>query len=200
MLSARITGALLMAQLCAIPLTLYCRSTFATIRATKPARNDTPIIAPTRGLTRPIQPVASNPPEPERWDTTMGAKPTPMTLPPKQAKIMHSHSANSPELDGESYSEETPLTILFGDGPKVRILAALLADPELDHNVTEIAEMAGVSRNTVYRHLDDLLDIGVVRKTRETGGSPRYKIDKENPAAKKLAELEWELVDFVFEK
>lgn len=100
----------------------------------------------------------------------------------------------------EPYADGTALTQLLGDGPKVKILAAFLADPEWDHNITEIAEMAGVSRNTVYRHIEDLTDLGVVEQTRERGGSKQYQINKDNPAAKKLAELEWELIDIAFDE
>lgn len=102
--------------------------------------------------------------------------------------------------ESEVYAEGTALTELFGDGPKVKILATFLADPDFDHNVTDIARLSGVTRKTVYNHLDDLLELGVVEKTRETGGSPRYKIDKENEAAKLLGQLEWELIDLAFEK
>lgn len=100
----------------------------------------------------------------------------------------------------DAYADGAALALLLGDGPKVRLLSALLAEPDFDHTVTEIAELAGVSRNTVYRHLDDLLELGVVVETRESGGSPRYQIDTENPAATKLAELEWELIDLAFEE
>lgn len=101
---------------------------------------------------------------------------------------------------GEIYAEGTALTYLFGDGPKVKILASFLADPNFDHNVTDISRLSGITRKTVYKHLEDLLEIGVVEKTRETGGSSRYKIDKDNEAAKLLGQLEWELVDLVFEE
>lgn len=104
-----------------------------------------------------------------------------------------------PSKRGESYADGTALTKLLGDGPKVKILAAFLADPEWDHNITEIAEMAGVSRNTVYRHIEDITDLGVVKK-RERGSSTQYRINKDNAAAKKLAELEWELIDIAFEE
>lgn len=101
---------------------------------------------------------------------------------------------------GEAYADDSALTVLLGDSPKVAILAAFLADPDpdFDYNVTEIANLAGVSRNTVYRHLDDLKEIGVITKTRETGGSPRYKFNKDNPAAKRVAQLEWELMDILY--
>lgn len=104
-----------------------------------------------------------------------------------------SHESNEP------YAQNTALTALLGDGVRVKILAAFLADPEYDLNVTEAANRADVSRNTVYRHLDDFLELGVIFKTRESGG-PRYKINKESTVAKKLAELEWELIDVVFDE
>lgn len=104
------------------------------------------------------------------------------------------------EDEHEVYADGTPLTELFGDGPKVKILAALLADPDLDHNVTDIARLSGVTRKTVYKHLDDLLSLGVVEKTRETGNSPRYKLETDNEATKLLAQLEWELIDLAFEE
>jgi DNA-binding transcriptional ArsR family regulator len=100
----------------------------------------------------------------------------------------------------DAYADGAALALLLGDGPKVRMLSALLAEPDFDHTVTEIADLAGVSRNTVYRHLDDLLELGVVVETRETGGSPRYQIDRGNPAAEKLAALEWTLIDLAFEE
>lgn len=102
--------------------------------------------------------------------------------------------------DGESYAEGSALTEFLGDGPKIKILAAFLADPdpEFDYTVTEIAELAGVSRNTVYRHIEDLIEVGAIVKTRESGGSPRYKFDKENDAAKRIAQLEWDLVEILY--
>lgn len=101
--------------------------------------------------------------------------------------------------DEEAYAEDSILTKLLGDGPKVKILTAFLADPdpEFDYTVTEIADLAGVSRNTVYRHLDDLQETGVIVKTRESGSSPRYKFNKENDAAKRIAQLEWDLMEIL---
>jgi len=103
------------------------------------------------------------------------------------------------KADQEAYAEGSVLTQFLGDGPKIKILAAFLADPdpEFDYTVTEIADLAGVSRNTVYRHLDDLLEVGAIVKTRESGSSPRYKLNKDNPAAKLVAQLEWELMDLL---
>ncbi|MDS0223658.1 winged helix-turn-helix domain-containing protein [Haloarcula sp. S1AR25-5A] len=114
-----------------------------------------------------------------------------------------SSTKDSPNTeDSGAYAEDSALTQLLGNGPKVSIIAAFLADPdpEFDYNVTEIADLAGVSRNTVYRHLDDLVDIGVIQKTRESGGSPRYKLNEDNAAAKRMAQLEWDLIDVLYEE
>lgn len=99
-------------------------------------------------------------------------------------------------VDGEStaYADETALTDLLGDNPKVKILAVLLSEGR-DINVSRIAEQAGVSRSTVYDHIDNLQALGVVEQTRKIGGSPLYQLKKESEAAKKLAQLEWALLD-----
>lgn len=93
----------------------------------------------------------------------------------------------------DNYAENTPLTKLFGNGARTKIIAALLKQTD-DVNVSTIAELAGMSRSTVYDHLDDLVETGIVVQTREVGSSKLYKIDKENELAKHLAKLEWGLV------
>ncbi|WP_436347048.1 helix-turn-helix domain-containing protein [Natronorubrum sp. FCH18a] len=98
--------------------------------------------------------------------------------------------------NSQNYTENVALTNLFGDNPKVKILAVLLQQGR-DVNVSTIADVGGMSRSSIYRHIDDLLELGVVKKTREIGGSPLYQINKGSQVAKKLAELEWVLVDEV---
>lgn len=93
----------------------------------------------------------------------------------------------------DSYASDTPLVKLFGPKPRVKILAVLLAQGR-DINASTIAELAGVSRSSVYDHLDPLITLGLVNKTREINGSPLYEINKDSPSAKKLAQLEMELV------
>ena len=96
--------------------------------------------------------------------------------------------------DGESFAEQTALTQLLGDHPKVKILVVLLSEGR-DINVSRIAEQAGMSRTTVYNHIDDLRDLNVVEKTRELGGCPLYQLNRSSEVAKKLGQLEWELLD-----
>lgn len=101
--------------------------------------------------------------------------------------------------DGRSYADSSALTVLLGNGAKVKILVALLSETSQDFNVTDIARLAGVSRNTVYSHLDELISVGVVEESRKVGAGRMYRINQDNEVAKKLAEIEWDLMDAMFE-
>lgn len=108
-------------------------------------------------------------------------------------------TTNSTHNTEEStFAEESALTDLFGDHPKTKILAALLSEAR-DVNITRIADLGGMSRSTVYKHVEDLQDLGVVEQTRKIGGSPLYQLNRESDVAEKLGQLEWALLD-VFEE
>jgi len=101
------------------------------------------------------------------------------------------------EDHGQTYADGTVLTKLLGESPKVKIIASLLSENNVDLNVTDIADLAGLHRTTVYDHLDALQELGVVVKTREVGGSPMYRINRDSDVAEDLATLEWDLLDAV---
>jgi DNA-binding transcriptional ArsR family regulator len=98
-------------------------------------------------------------------------------------------------METEPYAKNSVLTKLLGDRPKVRLLTALLSepDPKYDYNITELADLAGISRNTVYRHLPELEELGVVTETRTSGASQRYKLNDSHPTVEHLKKLEWKL-------
>jgi DNA-binding transcriptional ArsR family regulator len=99
------------------------------------------------------------------------------------------------DADADDYASDTYFVDALGDSAKTRILATLLGSHTDDLNITEIARIAGIDRTTVYQHLDDLLDYGLIEHTRTVGNSKMYQINKDNPAAEKLAAFEWELLD-----
>lgn len=108
-------------------------------------------------------------------------------------------AAKNPDTENDSFAEQTALTDLLGNHPKVKIISVLLSEGR-DINVSQIAEQAGMSRSTVYDHLDDLCEIGVVEQTRKIGGSPLYQLNRENPVSKDLGQLEWDLLDVMSEE
>jgi DNA-binding transcriptional ArsR family regulator len=92
--------------------------------------------------------------------------------------------------DAEAYADDTPLTHVFGDNARIKILSAMLSERDQDLNVTDIARMAGVARSTVYDHLDDLERMHLVVETREMGGGPMYQINNDNPIVERIHEIE----------
>jgi predicted transcriptional regulator len=93
----------------------------------------------------------------------------------------------------DSYAEHSALTTLVGESPPAKILAALLKTPG-SLTTTRIAELGGMSRSSVYKYIDLLININVVTKE-SRGNTTVYSINKQSPVAQKLAELEYELVD-----
>ena len=90
----------------------------------------------------------------------------------------------------EPYADDTPLTYLFGSGARVKIVAALLGEEGTDLNVSDIARLAGVARSTVYDHIDELRELGVVEHTRNVGDSPMYRFNAESNVGEYVARLE----------
>ena len=82
----------------------------------------------------------------------------------------------------------------LGDTPKLRILEILLEGRELDYSLSDIARNAEIGRTTLFRIFDDLLKTKMIIPTRQIGNAKLFKINLENPAVKKLAELFDEIV------
>lgn len=94
------------------------------------------------------------------------------------------------ESAGDAYAEATPLTRIFGDTPKTKIIAALLSEYNRDITISDISDLSGVSRSAIYNHIDDLVDLGIVKETREMGGSTLYQINTDSEIVQRVAEIE----------
>lgn len=107
----------------------------------------------------------------------------------------HTTMTNTLHADSDSSSPEGEVVLgVLGDHPKTRILLALLTDPDRDYNLTDIGRLSDTDRSTVHRHMDSLLEYGVVKKTRKAGNAWMYQINRENEAAKAFAKFEWEAI------
>jgi len=96
------------------------------------------------------------------------------------------------EVHVESYADEAPLTYLFGNSARVKIIGVFVSERGRDLNVSEIARQAGVARSTVYNNLQPLEDLCVVSHTRDgrDGSSPRYQLNEDSELAELLYHLE----------
>lgn len=106
-------------------------------------------------------------------------------------------TTNNDEPDGplveiDHYAEEAPLTYLFGDSARVKIIGAFVAERNNDISISDIARLAGVARSTVYTHLDTLEMLGVIEHSRdiENGHSSLYQLNDDSDIAELCYKLE----------
>ena len=90
----------------------------------------------------------------------------------------------------EAFADGTPLVELVGKPGRAKLISVFVDERENDLNVSELARQAGVARSTVYDHLDDLVELGIVEETRETGPSTRYQLDTDDEIAELLYQLD----------
>ncbi|ELY96637.1 hypothetical protein C482_15453 [Natrialba chahannaoensis JCM 10990] len=87
----------------------------------------------------------------------------------------------------EAYADDTPLVELFGEGARARLLSVFATKRGREFSVTELSRQAGVTRKTVYDHLNKLEKLGVVKSV-DTGQANRYTT-ADSEVAEKLYEL-----------
>lgn len=90
----------------------------------------------------------------------------------------------------DTYADETPLVKIFGDHPKARIISALLSEKEYDINISDLARLSGASRSSIYDHIDELIEMNIVKKTRKSGNSQMYAINTDDELVQKIEETE----------
>ena len=96
-------------------------------------------------------------------------------------------ATSTSEVDRE-LAEEGPIATLFSGPARTRIIEAFVANKSRDLNVSDVARLSDTARSTVYRHIEDLQELGVVEAV-GTGRSERYTLNSDSD----LAELLWKV-------
>lgn len=91
---------------------------------------------------------------------------------------------------GEAFADGHPYMEIFGSPGRAKILAAFVSERGRDVTISYVAKLAGVARSTVYDHIDELEQWGVIKPTREMGQSTYYTLDTDNDLAHELYRLE----------
>jgi predicted transcriptional regulator len=86
--------------------------------------------------------------------------------------------------------EKTSFRLVFGDSPLIKVLDFFLDNQEFDYSLTDIAKEADVGWSTLHQFWDNILKLGLVKKTRRIGRAELYKLNTENPIVKKLIEID----------
>jgi len=82
------------------------------------------------------------------------------------------------------------LSELFGDCPQVKIVETFAENHDDSLSGPEISRMTGVTKATVYAHIDKLLKEDIIRKVRKVGKTQLYQLNNDNPKAKIILMLE----------
>jgi hypothetical protein len=85
--------------------------------------------------------------------------------------------------------DKTAFSEILGTSPLIRVLDFLMTYREFDYSLTDISKESGVGWNTLHSFFFKLVENGVVKETRQVGRAKLYKLNTDNPTAKKLIEL-----------
>lgn len=83
---------------------------------------------------------------------------------------------------------------VFGNYPQVKVLDFLIENDIFDYSKTQIAELSDVSFNTLETFWSKLIETGIVKASRRVGNSQMYQLNKDNPAVKKMLEIDKNLM------
>lgn len=83
---------------------------------------------------------------------------------------------------------------LFENYPLIRVLDFFLEEYLFDYSKTQVAELSGVSFNTLELFWDRLIKLGIIKKTRKVGNSEMYKLNTESMVVQKLMEIDKNLM------
>ena len=88
---------------------------------------------------------------------------------------------------------------IFVDSPQTKILDFLADHPRFDYTISEISEKAKVSRPTVYKVINLLLEKNLIIKTREQGNSSLFQLNLENRLVQLMLKFDFELAGKIAE-
>lgn len=92
---------------------------------------------------------------------------------------------------------EAPFEGIFGSTPELKTLQFLIAHSHFDYTKKELAEHAGISRQTVYKVLELFLKWRIVKETRKIGNVTLYALNKENRLVESFKKFDNEIIDII---
>lgn len=87
---------------------------------------------------------------------------------------------------------------MFGEYPLIKVLDFFLTYPSFDYSKTQVANEIGISRITIEKIWKELIEKGIILKTRDMGNAELYKLNTENPRVRVLMKIDFELASAYF--
>lgn len=82
---------------------------------------------------------------------------------------------------------------VFGESPINKVIDFLVVFDNFDYSMADIAENSNVGYSTLKELIPEMEKKGIIVKTRVSGKSNMYKLNKKNEAVKKFLEFYWNL-------
>ena len=95
---------------------------------------------------------------------------------------------------------EVPFEGIFGSTPELKTLQFLIAHSHFDYTKKELAENAGISRQTVYKVLKLFLKWEIVKETRKIGNVTLYALNKKNKLVESFKKFDNEIINIIAQK
>ncbi len=89
--------------------------------------------------------------------------------------------------------QKSSFRLVFGEAPIVKVIDFFLDNREFDYSLTDITKNADIGWSTLHLFWKDLVNLGIVTKTRRIGRAELYKLNIKNPVVKKLIEIDHEI-------
>ncbi len=86
--------------------------------------------------------------------------------------------------------EKTSFRVVFGDSPIVKVIDFFLDNREFDYSLTDISKNADIGWSTLHGFWKDLVNLGIVTKTRRIGRAELYKLNINSLLVRKLIDLD----------
>ena len=84
--------------------------------------------------------------------------------------------------------------------PMLKVLDFLMDNESFDYSKTDIAQGSGLSRTTLFKVWPKLEALELIAATRTMGQAKMYRLNKQNPIAKKLMELDDAISEYFAKK
>ena len=103
---------------------------------------------------------------------------------------------NAPKLPEEWEDRiDIPFDGLFGESALVKVLQEFVSDPYSEHRPLDIEELTGLTEPTVRTALNDLMQLGVIRKISKDSRRPIYKANHISKRMTALTFLAYAILD-----
>jgi DNA-binding IclR family transcriptional regulator len=101
-------------------------------------------------------------------------------------------------MEASAYADNA-VTRLLGTHAKAKMLTVFVGKAETDLSAREVSDLAGIHPSTFNEHVGDLLDLGVVVETRQSGNAQLYQLNPDSDVAETIRQLQFELMEAVAE-